>query len=101
MPRPTAAQRGYDARWRRIRRRFLEANPTCALCPAPSQVPDHYPRSRRKLLAEGIADPDRPQYLRPLCTSCHNRETAKNQPGGWAPKGKRKRPSEKHPGLIR
>jgi len=98
--RPNAAQRGYDARWQRIRRRFLRANPICALCPNPSQVPDHYPRSRRELLEQGVTDPDEPQYLRPLCTSCHNKETAKHQPGGWAARPKRKRKPEKHLGLI-
>jgi 5-methylcytosine-specific restriction protein A len=100
VTRPTASQRGYGSRWSRIRRRFLRVNPTCALCPAPSEVPDHYPRSRKELLDQGVQDPDAFEYLRPLCTSCHNRETAKHQPGGWAKKGSRKRKGEKHPGLI-
>lgn len=100
MPRPTAAARGYGAAWQRVRTRFLRANPICILCGQPSQVADHYPKSRKQLLSEGITNPDAPEYLRPLCTSCHNKETAKHQPGGWARAGKRKRPTEKHPGLI-
>jgi hypothetical protein len=46
-------------------------------------VPDHHPRSRRELIAAGVADPDADEYLRPLCAPCHNPETARNQPGGW------------------
>ena len=100
MARPTAAQRGYGARWRRRRRRYLAAHPICCLCPAPAEIPDHYPRSRRELVAAGVRDPDADEYLRPLCAPCHNRETAKHQPGGWAPKGKRRRDPELHPGLT-
>ena len=98
MTRPTAAQRGYGAAWQRTRARYLRTHPTCALCPAPAQVADHYPRSRRELIAAGIANPDADQYLRPLCTPCHNRETAKYQPGGWHVKGTRTRPDQRHPG---
>lgn len=32
MPRQTAAQRGYDSRWRRYRERFLAENPFCVYC---------------------------------------------------------------------
>lgn len=98
--RPNASARGYDHRWQRKRRRFLRANPACELCGEPSEVADHYPRSRKELLAAGILDPDQPEYLRPLCTSCHNRETAKHQPGGWAARPSRRRKPEAHPGLI-
>lgn len=98
--RPTAAQRGYNARWQRRRRRYLAAHPVCALCPAPSTVADHYPRSRKQLLAAGLTDPDHDAYLRPLCTHHHNVETAKHQPGGFAVKGSRTRPAQPHPGLT-
>lgn len=46
-------------------------------------VADHHPTSRRELLTQGVTDPDADHRLRPLCTTCHNRETARNQPGGW------------------
>ncbi len=98
--RPNSNARGYGVRWQRIRRRFLRANPTCALCSEPSEVPDHYPRSRKQLLTAGVEDPDDPQFLRPLCTSCHNTETAKHQPGGWARRQSRKRRDEQHPGRV-
>jgi 5-methylcytosine-specific restriction protein A len=74
--RPSSAERGYGARWRRVRARFLAAHPTCVLCGRRSEVPDHWPRTRAKLVAAGVADPDAPAYLRALCTRCHNSETA-------------------------
>lgn len=81
--RPNAAARGYDARWQRDRKLYLQAHPTCILCGRPSEIPDHHPHSRADLVAAGVKDPDAWQHLRPLCTPCHNRETAKHQPGGW------------------
>lgn len=78
-------------RWQRVRKAFLYRNPWCVLCMAQATVADHYPLSRRELIARGV-DPDTPSRLRPLCTPCHNKETARHQPGGWAaerlPKGR-------------
>lgn len=74
----------YGRRWPNIRRRYLYAHPWCVLCSKPATVADHFPDSRRSLVARGVSDPDAWSRLRPLCTSCHNRETAKHQPGGWA-----------------
>lgn len=75
--RESSAERGYGGRWRRIRVAFLARFPICALCGAPSQVPDHWPITRRELVARGIANPDADEHLRPLCIPCHNSETAK------------------------
>lgn len=82
--RGTAAQRGYGSRWARKRRAYLTAHPICLLCGGIASVADHYPTSRRDLVAQGVADPDADHRLRPLCASCHGRETAQHQPGGWA-----------------
>ena len=82
--RETTAERGYAARWQRIRRRYLYAHPWCVLCARAATVADHFPLSRRELITRGVSDPDASEHLRPLCTNCHNRETAKRQPGGWA-----------------
>lgn len=101
MSRPSSAERGYDAKWRRRRRRYLRTHPDCCLCDEPATVPDHWPRSRRELVIAGVKDPDVDEFLRPLCIHCHNRETARNQPGGWAPKGLRRRQPERHPGEVR
>jgi 5-methylcytosine-specific restriction protein A len=70
-------------RWQRIRKAYLYAHPWCVLCMAQATVADHYPLSRRELVDRGV-DPDTPTHLRPLCVACHNKETARHQPGGWA-----------------
>lgn len=36
--RPTAAQRGYGARWQRVRAAYLRRNPLCVLCQRVGQV---------------------------------------------------------------
>lgn len=80
---PTTAERGYSSQWRARRLDYLSAHPTCALCPRMATIADHYPVSRRELLAAGAADPDAAEHLRPLCIDCHNRQTGLRQPGGW------------------
>ncbi|PXA72377.1 hypothetical protein CTB96_02785 [Cryobacterium arcticum] len=60
---------------------------TCVLCTvARSTVADHYPLTRRELLASH-ADPDDPARGRGLCARCHNKHTAASSPGGWAARG--------------
>lgn len=83
--RGSARQRGYDSAWEHRRARYLrrEENLFCLLCGGLANVADHHPLSRRQLLEQGVPDPDADHRLRPLCTSCHNAETARNQPGGW------------------
>lgn len=68
---------GYDHRWRKRRRAYLATHPLCELCGRLAQVPDHYPISRRQLVADGVPDPDAWHRLRPLCIPCHNSETAR------------------------
>lgn len=82
--RGTPGSSAYGPEWPRVRRAYLYAHPWCVLCGATAVVADHHPESRRSLVARGVADPDAPSRLRSLCTLCHNRETAANQPGGWA-----------------
>jgi 5-methylcytosine-specific restriction protein A len=45
-------------------------------------VADHYPLSRRELVAQGL-DADDSQYGRGLCHRHHSQETARLQPGGF------------------
>jgi 5-methylcytosine-specific restriction protein A len=80
--------RGYQtAGHRRFRRRVLDRDPLCVVCcEAVSTVADHYPMSRRELEAAGL-DPNDPARGRGVCARCHNRETARHQPGGWAAGG--------------
>ncbi|MGW6913723.1 holin [Kitasatospora sp. NPDC054939] len=82
--RGTTTQRGYGQRHRtRFRPAVLARDPVCVLCRAkPSQHADHHPLSRRELVERGH-DPDDPKHGRGLCHSCHSRETAQHQPGGW------------------
>lgn len=82
--RGTATQRGYtSAGHRRFRTAVLDRDPICVLCRlAASTVADHWPLSRRELIAHGL-DPDGPAHGRGLCKPCHDRATATNQPGGW------------------
>lgn len=51
-------------------------------------VADHHPLSRKQLIDAGL-NPDDPNAGRGLCKPCHDRETATNQPGGWAIHAKR------------
>lgn len=89
------AQRGggNQPRWRRIRNRVLERDPLCTCtdeahghgprCLDPATVADHYPTSKRELVAQGVPDPDAMRRLRGLCASCHGKHTAATSPGGW------------------
>ena len=82
--RGTAAQRGYrTAGHKAFRDRVLRRDPICVLCRLrASTVADHWPLSRRELLEQGH-DPDDPGRGRGLCKGCHDRSTARQQPGGW------------------
>lgn len=82
--RGTSRQRGYGADHERLfRRPVLERDPVCVLCrAAPSKHADHWPLSRKDLVAEGL-NPNDPKRGRGLCTPCHSKETAQHQPGGW------------------
>lgn len=82
--RGSAHSRGYTTRHRdTFRTGVLARHPICVLCrKARSEHADHYPLSRRELVAQG-ANPNNPEHGRGLCHSCHSAETAKHQPGGW------------------
>ncbi len=84
--RGTSKERGYSTPGhRRFRRLVLRRDPICVICKtAPSSVADHYPVSRRDLVASG-ANPDDPNAGRGVCKPCHDRSTATTdgQRGGW------------------
>lgn len=78
----SAASRGYDAAWRRVRREVLAKEPHCRACAAEGrQVPatdvDHVHAFR------GLSDPRRldPRNLRPLCRRHHMARTAEQSRG--------------------
>lgn len=95
--RVTPGTSAYGPRWPYIRRAYLYRNPWCVLCGKPATVADHFPESRRSLVARGVADPDVASRLRPLCVSCHSRETARHQPGGFAAEARSRRESLERP----
>ena len=81
--RGTRQQRGYDqAHETGFRAAVLASEPRCRLCGSAATVADHWPLSRRDLTARGL-DPNDPRRGRALCATCHSRETARLQPGGW------------------
>lgn len=82
--RPASHLRGYGSAHRnRFRPGVLQRHPTCVLCQrAPATRADHWPLSRKELVAKGL-DPDDPKYGRGLCASCDGRQTQRRQPGGW------------------
>jgi 5-methylcytosine-specific restriction protein A len=73
----------YGSEWPRIRLDFLTRHPHCTLCPRQAEVADHYPRGIRLLRKHGVQEPHQDRYLRPLCKQCHDKETARREPGGW------------------
>jgi 5-methylcytosine-specific restriction endonuclease McrA len=67
-PRPSAAERGYDKDWHKLRNAFIREHPECR-CGAPAQVVDHITSIK--------ADPSRrldPSNLESLCHACHNKK---------------------------
>lgn len=74
--RGTAAQRGYDARWRKARERFLRENPLCVEClragrltPA-TEVDHRIPHRGNYDLFWDVSN------WQALCKQCHSRKTA-------------------------
>ena len=82
----SSTQRGYGKKHRRkhgFRERVLERDLLCVICRMrQATVADHWPKSRRQLVAEGL-NPDDPAYGRGLCQECDHLQTAQRQPGGW------------------
>jgi 5-methylcytosine-specific restriction protein A len=79
LRRGSPLQRGYDNDHREFRAAVLERdNDTCIVCGGSATIADHYPKSRRELVALGL-DPNDPRHGRALCVTCHNRHTATTQ----------------------
>lgn len=76
--RPSAATRGYDAKWRRIRAAFLKAHQECAECGEPGNNVDH-------IVAKAQGGSDEWSNLQTLCARCHSRKT-NQQDGGFGNK---------------
>lgn len=82
--RGTAAERGYDARWRALRIMFLRRHPLCAdpdgvhTGPVPATDVDH-------IVPKRDGGRDAWDNLQALCHSCHSRKTAREL--GWTAEG--------------
>lgn len=74
--RPSAARRGYDSRWQRVRAAYLRNHPDCVACGASATDVDHI----LPLRSGGSHDLDN---LRSLCHRCHSRRTARDS-SGWS-----------------
>ncbi len=68
--RESAARRGYDRTWQRLRLLVLRGEPLCRQCGKAASQVDHITPIRK-----GGARLD-PVNLQPLCHSCHSRKTA-------------------------
>lgn len=99
--RPSAAARGYDARWRRTRAAMLRARPWCQECGARAQHV-HHVDERGPLGPRGHS----PGNLECLCDRCHNAWTARRQnappeqgepPRGATPNGSSSGPRPQRP----
>jgi 5-methylcytosine-specific restriction endonuclease McrA len=77
--RGTAARRGYDAEWRKVRDGVLEARPRCVRCGGKAVLVHHVVPIR-----EG-GDRLDPANMEPLCGRCHNREHHGRRRGGGDP----------------
>lgn len=73
-----AAQRGYDARWQKIRRRYLAQHPRCIDCGIKATLVDHIVP-----LQAGGTHSD--ANLQPMCASCHARKTVRHDGGYGRP----------------
>lgn len=79
--RPSAAKRGYDRAWYKMRGHFLKQNPVCEVCGDKATEVDHV-----IALAEGGPNDD--SNFSALCHSCHSRKTVREN-GGF---GNKRRP---------
>lgn len=68
--RETAAQRGYDHRWSKIRMMKLNRDPLCERCGRAAELVHHKDRNPRN---------NAPENHESLCTACHDREHARDR----------------------
>jgi len=72
-------ERGYDWKWRQLRKQILQRDPICRWpdgCSAPSTDVDHVISKRR-------GGSDDPSNLRGLCHSHHSEKTAREDTPSW------------------
>lgn len=72
--RGSAAARGYDRRWQRLRLMYLRSNPFCADCAAAGQVTQATEVHHK--IAKRDGGLDQWENLQALCKPCHSKRTA-------------------------
>jgi 5-methylcytosine-specific restriction protein A len=76
--RRTAADRGYNARWRKARKSYLMRHPQCVACGHVAEVVDHIvPHKGNQQLFWDTTN------WQSLCHRCHNAKTAREDMGTW------------------
>ena len=73
--RPSAAARGYDARWKRLSKAILAEEPRCAGCGRPATLVDH-------IVPLNDGGTNERSNLQPLCARCHNAKTMRQSVAG-------------------
>jgi 5-methylcytosine-specific restriction enzyme A len=76
MKRPSAAARGYDRAWQRLRAAHLRDNPLCVMCErqgrlSAASIADHIVTFRRNGVIDESLRLD-PNNLQSLCKPCHD-----------------------------
>lgn len=71
--RETAVKRGYDTRWRKIRRMKLNNDPICERCQGIASLVHHRDRDTSNVAFDNLES---------LCTQCHEKEHHKERRGG-------------------
>lgn len=77
--RPSSAARGYDYRWRKLRKAYLNSNPLCVLCLAEGHTTAAQEVDHRQPLAAGGSNDE--SNLQDLCRSHHSQKTGRES--GW------------------
>ncbi len=72
--RGTAAERGYDGRWQRLRVAFLSAHPFCSSCRQAGRV--ELATDVHHVIPKRAGGSDEESNLQALCHACHSRVTA-------------------------
>ncbi len=74
--RASAAARGYDAKWRRVRAMYLRRHPVCVGddCGRPAEEVDH-------ILPLADGGTHKWENLQALCKSCHSKKTIRDNRG--------------------
>jgi 5-methylcytosine-specific restriction protein A len=72
--RPSAAKRGYDRKWRRLRMHKLNRTPLCERCSTPQRPVPASDVHHKKPLSEGGKKYEW-SNLESLCHSCHSTHT--------------------------